>query len=221
MSDSQFAAEFHADIAVEKIAEVYAEAYLNAAQEHSVQNQSVSQDDAVAEFESFINVLRSQPKFADIIASAMVSGEEKLALLAKAVGPQGAAQPASPLFWNFLRIVAKRNRLDILSAICKECRTQLDELRGRVSVTITSAAELDDPILEKLTGRLRDVLGGEPVIKSVVDPETIGGLVVRVGDTIYDASILTQLKNVRQQMIDRSAHEIQRRRDSFRNSEGN
>ncbi len=214
-TDSQFAAEFHADITVEKMAEVYAKAYLNAAQE-----MNGSTDDAVenatVEFESFISVLKSQQKFAEILASAMVSGEDKLALLQKAI-----ASKATPLFWNFLQIAAKRNRLDILSAICRECRVQLDALRGRIPVTITTATELDGPILETLSGKLRQILGGEPVIRNVVDPETIGGLVVRVGDTVYDASLLTQLKNVRQQMIDRSANEIQRRRDSFRNSEGN
>ncbi|HBT76636.1 MAG TPA: ATP synthase F1 subunit delta, partial [Planctomycetaceae bacterium] len=187
------------------------EAYLNAAQA-----QGAVQDDAVAEFESFIDVLKAQPKFAAILASAMLPGEEKLSLLEKAI-----ASDASPIFWNFLTIVAKRNRLDILEAICFESRRRLDEIRGRIPVTITTATELDGPILENLSEKLRGVLGGEPIILSQVDPETIGGLVVRVGDTIYDASLLTQLKNVRQQMIDRSANEIQRRRDSFRNPEGN
>jgi F-type H+-transporting ATPase subunit delta len=210
-ADTQFAADFHADITVEKISAVYAEAFLNAAKE-----QNLSQDDAIAEFESFCDVLSSIPPLASTLASAMISSDEKLALLQKAI-----QKSSTPLFWGFLKIVAKRNRLDILFAISKECRKQLNTLRGRIPVTITSATELDGPLIETLSGKLRQALGGEPVIKSVVDPETIGGLVVRVGDTIYDASILTQLKNVRQQMIDRSAHEIQRRRDSFRNSEGN
>ena len=209
--DAQFAAEFHADVTVEKIAEVYAEAYLNAAKD-----QNVPLEDAVEEFESFVGVLKSKPKFADVLASAMISADEKLKLLEKALAGQ-----ASPIFWNFLKIAAKRNRLDILGAIAVECRVRLDEIRGRIPVTITTAAELDDALLGTLSEKLRNILGGDPIIRSVVDPETLGGLVVRVGDTIYDASILTQLKNVRQQMIDRSANEIQRRRDSFRNPEGN
>ena len=74
---------------------------------------------------------------------------------------------------------------------------------------------------EKLTAELRELVHGEPDIRTCVDPETIGGIIVRVGDTLFDASIATQLKNVRQQMIDRSAHEIQSRRNSFSNTEGN
>ena len=53
-----------------------------------------------------------------------------------------------------------------------------------------------------------------------VRPELIGGLVMRVGDTVYDGSISTRLNKLRQQMIDRSVHEIQSRRDRFRSPEG-
>ena len=195
--------EFYADVAVEKIAEVYAEAFLNAAE---------SPDDALDELGSFVDVLRELPKFDTVISSAMVQAEEKLSLIDKAVGNQ-----ASPTFKNFLRVVAKRGRLDILRAIHSEAAKIVDKRRNRIPVTITTAVPLDEQVFGSLSEKLRVVVGGEPIIKSVVDPETIGGLVVRVGDTIYDASILTQLKNVRQQMIDRSAYEIQSRRESFRN----
>jgi F-type H+-transporting ATPase subunit delta len=212
MDDStQFAAEFHADVAVEKIAEVYAEAFLNA-----IDSRGESADEKIGEFSSFVAVLRELPKFDDVISSAMVSTEEKLALIDKAVGHQ-----ASPTFKNFLGVVAKRGRLDILRAIHFEATKIIDKRRNRIPVTLTTAVPLDEQVFGSLSEKLRGVIGGEPIIKSVVDPETIGGLVVRVGDTVYDASLLTQLKTVRQQMIDRSAHEIQSRRDSFRNPEGN
>ena len=54
-----------------------------------------------------------------------------------------------------------------------------------------------------------------------VDPDLIGGIVLRVGDTVYDGSVATQLEQLREQMIDRSVHEIQSRRDRFRHSDGN
>jgi len=209
--DARYAAEFHADVAVEKIAEVYAEAFLNA-----VDAKGESLDEKIDEFTSFVDILRTLPKFDAVISSTMISTEEKLSLIDKAIGIQ-----ASPTFKNFLGVVARRGRLDILRAIHFEATALVDKRRNRIPVTITTAVPLDEQVFGSLSENLRKVVGGEPIIKSVVDPETIGGLVVRVGDTIYDASILTQLKTVRQQMIDRSAHEIQSRRDSFRNSEGN
>jgi F0F1-type ATP synthase delta subunit len=105
--DAQFAAEFHADVNVEKIAEVYAEAYLN-----TVVGQGGSLEEAVAEFASLVDVLTAQPKFGAVLASAMVPIDEKVDLMKKAIAPQ-----ATPLFWNFLQIVAKRNRLDSLLPI--------------------------------------------------------------------------------------------------------
>jgi F-type H+-transporting ATPase subunit delta len=204
--DAQFAAELNAGVDAEKIAEVYAEAYLDA-----VTDQGGSMDDAVAEFESLVNVLKLQPKFEAILASAMVATDEKVALLEKAI-----AAKATPLFWDFLQIVAKRNRLDLLLPIFAQAKILLDERQKRIPVTITTATEMDAQLFATLSEKLQNILGGEPIIRSVIDPEVIGGLIVRVGDTVYDASVSAQLQNVCRQMIERSAQEIQHRRESFR-----
>jgi len=204
--DAQFAAEFNADVDAERIAELYAEAYLNA-----VAHQGGSIDEAAAEFASLVDVLKSLPKLRDILASAMITIDEKVALLEKAF-----ASKASPLFWNLLQVVAKRNRLDLLLPIFSQTQILLNDRQRRIPVTITTATEVDSQLFSALSDKLRSILGGEPIIRSVIDPSVIGGLVVRVGDTVYDASIATQLQNVCQQMIERSAQEIQNRRESFK-----
>jgi len=209
--DSRFAAEYGADVSVEKLAEIYAKAFLGAADARSI-----SAADAAEEYESFVEVLKIQPRFAEVLASEMVSPEEKLSLLEKTVFTK-----ASPLFWNFLRMLVHRNRLTLLLPAFRQVQVILDERQNRIPVVITTATELDNELLQGLIEKLRIVIGGEPVVSSKIVPDLIGGLVVRVGDTVYDASILTQLKNVRQQMIDRSAYEIQCRRNIFCNSEGN
>jgi F-type H+-transporting ATPase subunit delta len=96
-----------------------------------------------------------------------------------------------------------------------------DVLRGRVRVRVTTPTPLDPAQVAQIEGSLRAMLGGEPVLESSVDPQLIGGAVLRVGDTVYDGSIARQLQSVRQQMIDRSIHEIQSRRDRFRHPAGN
>jgi len=204
--DAQFAADFHADVDAEKIADVYAEAYLNA-----VASQGGSIEEAVAEFASLLDVLKVQPKFGDILASAMVPIDEKVNLMKKAIAPK-----ATLLFWNFLQIVAKRNRLDLLLPIFLQTKILLDKRQKRIPVTITTATEIDQQMFSALSEKLREVLDGEPVIRSVIDPDVLGGLVVRVGDTVYDASVSAQLQNVCCQMIERSAQSIQDRRESFR-----
>ena len=87
-------------------------------------------------------------------------------------------------------------------------------------VSLTLRRPEQTSILNVLAGRiaenLKNVLDGQPIVEEVVDPDLIGGVVVRVGDTVFDGSVATQLESVRQRMIERSAHEIQTRRDRFR-----
>jgi F-type H+-transporting ATPase subunit delta len=210
--DAMFAAELAADVGVEKIAEVYAEAFLNAV---AAKNESAG--DAVAELDSFVaDVLDANEKFESVLKSAVISADAKSAMIERIFAAQ-----ASPVFLSFLRVLARHSRLDILRVIHREVRKLDDKRNGRIPVVVTTAAEMPDEVFSGLAGRLREKLGGEPIIRKAVDPNVIGGIVVRVGDTIYDASIASQLLNVRQNMIDRSTHEIQSRRDRFRNPEGN
>ena len=97
------------------------------------------------------------------------------------------------------------------------------DVRVRESVIAVAALGLDaqQPAVEQLAKSLRPLVGGEPTLEVAVDPELIGGIVVRVGDTVYDGSVARQLERLKSQMITRSVHEIQSRRDRFRHSGGN
>ena len=210
--DALFAAELAADVTVEKIATVYAEAFLNA-----IAAKSESVDDAVAEFDSFMaEVLDANARFEAVLKSAAVPADAKAAMIDRVFGGQ-----ASQTFLSFLKVLARHGRLDIVRAIHREVQKLDDKRCGRIPVVVTTATEMPQEAFADLAGRLRIKLGGEPIIRNAVDPDVIGGIVVRVGDTIYDASIASQLLNVRQTMIARSTHEIQSRRDRFRHSEGN
>lgn len=209
--DAAFAAEFNADVSREKIAEVYAEALAGACDARQADFDAV-----LEEFASlFADVFAAWPKLEEILNSAMVSAGEKSRILDEILGS------SSETFRNFLKTVNRRGRLDLLRDMYRQCAILSRRRRGHVAVQITTAAPIDEAVRESLTAQLRKLIKGEPDITAVVDPETIGGIIVRVGDTLFDASIATQLKNVRQQMIDRSAHEIQSRRNSFSNTEGN
>lgn len=209
--DARTAAEFSADVMVEQIARVYAQAALDAAE-----NQAASAD-LVAELESLLaDVLDRLPKFEAVLASARVGYEEKAALIDKAFQRQG-----SPLLKNFLKVLARHGRLDCLRAIVRQTRRLFDQRSGVVDVRLTTAAELDPKVQTTVTAALQQSLGGRPRIVHSVDAKLIGGAVLRIGDTVYDGSVAAQLKQLRQQMIDRSAHEIQSRRDRFRHPAGN
>jgi F-type H+-transporting ATPase subunit delta len=108
-----------------------------------------------------------------------------------------------------------------LRSIHQEVLRLHDERSGRVRVRLSTATPLADGLADRLAGSLRTLLGGEPRMEPSVDPGLIGGVVLRVGDTVYDGSLARQLTHLREQMIHRSVHEIQSRRDRFRHSGGN
>ena len=147
----------------------------------------------------------------------MISHEEIAGVLDRVLGGR-----ASPLLLNFLKVLSRHRPPGLFAAdspppACLVRRTSeprqsaIDHGRAR------SAAELASRIRIALRGKLE----GEPVLDLAVDPKLIGGVVLRLGDTIYDGSIANQLQIIRQQMMDRSVHEIQSRRDRFSNPAGN
>jgi len=205
------AAAIVADVAVEQVADIYAAALLGVTEKAG---------QTAAFLEEFDTVIGEVfPRFPDleaVLGSTLVSPEEKAATLDRIFKGK-----VSDLFLDFLKVVSRHGRLDCLRMIRRQAQMQLDRLRGRVRVRLSTATPLADAVADKLAESLRTLLGGEPVVQRDVDPALIGGAVLRVGDNVYDGSIANQLKTIRQQMIDRSVDEIQSGRDRFRNPAGN
>jgi len=209
--EAQLAAELHADFSVEHIAAVYAKALLGATE------QAKASDSVLAEFDALVaEVLDAFPQVEELLGSYFVPQEEKESLLDRLLGGR-----ASALLLNFLKVLARHGRLDLLRPIYRETRSLYDELQGRVRVEFITATPVEAPLMEQVRASLRGLLGGDPVVEHRVEPDLIGGAIFRVGDTVYDGSLAKQLENLRLQIIDRSVHEIQSRRDRFRHPEGN
>jgi F-type H+-transporting ATPase subunit delta len=209
--DARTAAQIAADVGVEHIADVYAKALLDTT-ERTQQTPRVIED-----FDALLTeILDRFPKLETVLASVLVSPEEKSAVIERVLGGRVA-----PILANFLKVVAHHGRLDCLRAIHHETHVMYDKLRNRIPVRLTTATALSPAAAEHIAKDLRIKLGGEPIFQLETDPNLIGGAVLRIGDTVYDGSIANQLQNLREQMIDRSAHEIQSRRDRFRHSAGN
>ena len=104
---------------------------------------------------------------------------------------------------NFLRLLMKRNRLSLLPDIGFAFRELLDEKLGRVPVTITTAVPIDDVSLHSWSQRIREAVGGEPVIRHEVKPELLAGAVIRVGDQVADGSVRRQLATLKNRIIEK------------------
>ena len=101
------------------------------------------------------------------------------------------------------------------------CREMDDQQRGRIAVEVTSAIALNEQMTTRIREQLHQALSKEPVLVARVDPKLIGGLIVRVGDTVYDGSVATRLGQLQEQIRKRSIHEIQSRRDHLGDPAGN
>ena len=89
---------------------------------------------------------------------------------------------------------------------------------GRVQAVLTTATEVEEAVVQRVAERLTSVLGKTVSLDAVVDPDVIGGMVIRVGDTVYDGSVVNQLAQVRARAIQQSADAIREKLDRFASS---
>ncbi|HEY2762358.1 MAG TPA: ATP synthase F1 subunit delta [Pirellulales bacterium] len=184
---------------------VYAEALVAAAEKAG------STDAVVQEFDSLVDdVLEKLPKLDSVLTSGFVDEATKEAMLQKAFG-----KSASPVFLSFLKVLARHGRLDMLRLIHLTVHEEYDRVKNRMRVLVSTAEPLDDAAEQAIAQEIKNRLHIQPVIDKQVRPELIGGMVLRIGDRVYDGSIATQLGKLREQMVTRSINEIQSRRDRF------
>jgi F-type H+-transporting ATPase subunit delta len=194
-----------------QVALLYAQSFL------AVAEKSGQVRDLIDELTSLVtDVLDAFPRFEVLLSIPYLKVERKIAMLERVLGGR-----ASPLVLNFLKVLAKNERLGALRSIVAALRDLYDARQGRVRVEVRTPQPLREDSLTHVTNKLRSMLGKEPVLEGVSDPEMIGGIVLRVGDTVYDASVAARLARLREDMIHRSVHEIQSRRDRFCHPTGN
>jgi F-type H+-transporting ATPase subunit delta len=187
----------------------YSEALINAAEKEGQVDVVLDEIDEIS-----FHMLPAHPAFASLLISPLVSPVEKDRILVEVF-----SRRALPTVVRFLRVLNRHGRLDSLRAIAKAARALWDKRENRRSVLVRSAVPLDDTELEALRERLARMLSATPIIHLVVDPSLIGGLVIQVGDDVFDASIRNRLEQLRQRLIEGKTHEIQSRRDHFSYSE--
>lgn len=192
------AAAWQEDVTIEHIADVYAQAILAAADAEGLAQTVVEEFDSLVE-----DLLDRFPEWEAVLVSPRISPEEKMAVLQRVF--QGRT---SVVFLEALKTLARRARLDCLRAIRQRLHVQWERRKHQVRVLVRSAAALSESELDQIRCVLRAKLADEPILQTEVDPQLIGGLVIRVGDVIYDGSLANQLEQIRQRMLQRSASQF-------------
>jgi F-type H+-transporting ATPase subunit delta len=189
----------------QRLGAIYARALLGATEPRQ-QSEAVT-----AELESLVDdVLRLHPRLEATLASPRIAPPEKAALLDRILGGR-----ASPTLLTFLKVVCRHGRLDCLRQIRRAAREELNRLRNRVTVQIITATPLATPLRQRIIDRLQAKLGREVELQCEVDAETLGGLVVRVGDTVFDASVANRLARLKEETINKTSLALRESIDRF------
>ncbi|MEA2294601.1 MAG: F-type H+-transporting ATPase subunit delta [Solirubrobacteraceae bacterium] len=142
----------------------------------------------------FVDALASDQDMQVFFFSPSFTAEQKKDGLHKAV------TDADPLVQNFLELLIENHRMPVLMRIRDEYERLWAEEHKLLPVQITSAVELDDKTVQQIGDRIGEQTGRKVELSSNVDPDVLGGLVVRVGNTVLDASIRHRLEQLRKQV---------------------
>ena len=150
---------------------------------------------------------QAEPSFREFLRSPVVSTADKEATLRRIFGDGRV----SDLLLRFLLVLNKKGRLDQVSGIGEAYTQLLWERTGRVEVDVFSAEPLDEDLAEIVRRRIGEALGKEAVLRSNVDADLIGGLKLRVGDRMIDASVATRLGRIRETLNTSGAEAVRSR----------
>ena len=161
------------------------------------------------------DVLGSDQGFTDLLCGDCLNRDEKLAIVQRVIAPQ-----ASVYFVNFLQVLIRHGRFGLIRLIRQLLERAQEELAGRRRVSVRTARALSERSRGRLQEQLRKTFGFEPILQESVDESLVGGLTIQVGDTIFDSSLRSRLKQLRGRLVEKALNEIQSRRDRFSHSEG-
>jgi len=199
--------ELSPDVNKQELGAIYAKALLAVAERAG----GSTAESVVAELEDFVtDVLDAKPDFELLLASPRVSADAKSDILDRALGGKMSSE-----LLTFLQVVAGKGRLDCVREMAKEAHRQLNVLRNRAQVHAETAIPLDEGQFNRLRDRIVTALGREVDLTTSVDPDMIGGIVVRIGDTVYDGSLANRLGRMRQHAIDQAYAQMQSHTERF------
>jgi F-type H+-transporting ATPase subunit delta len=173
---------------VEEIAEVYSRALFDVAQEHDIL------DDVHEQLGQFADELDKNRDLQVFFFSPYFSSQEKKDGISKML------EGANEHFQRFLELLAERHRMPAIFRIRREFDGLYAEERKLLPVTITSAVELDKDTLKEIGKKIEENTGRTVELTTKVDPDVIGGLVMRVGNVVMDGTIRARLERLRKQV---------------------
>jgi len=173
---------------MEEIAQVYARSLFAVAKERG------TLDVVREQLGQFADALDAERELSVFFFSPYFSTPEKIDALHKAVSD------ADEIVVNFLELLIEKHRMPAIFRVRRAFDRLWEDENKLLPVQITSAVALDPATAERIGQQVGEQTGRKVQLETIVDPEVIGGIVLRVGNSILDASIRTRLENLRKQV---------------------
>ena len=174
---------------MEEIAVVYARSLFEAAEDED------KLDPVREQLGQFADALDGDRQLQVFFFSPYFSTQEKIEGLRRAV------DGAEAIFLNFLELLLENHRMPALFRIRREYHRLWEDYNRLLPVSVTSAVELDEQTVQHIGDRIAEQTGRTIELSSTVEPDILGGIVVRVGNQVLDASIRNRLDTLRKQVV--------------------
>ena len=148
------------------------------------------------ELSALRQIVQENRPFGIFLASPAIGHTERTAVLGRVFGGN-----LSKLMHNFIGVLNEKGRMSALKEIADAYDDLLAEKLGKIDVDVTVATKLSPELLEDVRTRVSAALNKDAIVQEHVDDSIIGGLIIRVGDKLMDASVKTQLAAMKQQLL--------------------
>jgi F-type H+-transporting ATPase subunit delta len=175
---------------VSGLAERYATALFDLADERRIL------EETAANLRELKQMFRASAELSRLIRSPIVSREEQGKAIAALAGRAGF----SPVVRDFLAVVARNRRLFAVPAMIEAYLQKLAERRGEITAEVAAAQQLSTTQLDQLRDHLRRKVGRQVAIDVRIDPGLIGGMIVKLGSRMVDASVRSKLQRLQMAM---------------------
>ena len=168
-----------------EIGEPYAQAIMSLAQQENLTDQFGET------FRNLDSLLAESPEFKDFVLNPVIKNEDKKEVLKKVMGD------SNPYLVNFMMLLVDKRRIVFLEPIVEQYLSLLRKQNQIVLAEVTSATKLNDEQKGKIVDKVKNIVEARDVeLKTTVDPNLIGGVIIKVGSKVIDASLRGQLRRI-------------------------
>ncbi|MEM8777750.1 MAG: ATP synthase F1 subunit delta [Cyanobacteria bacterium P01_G01_bin.49] len=169
-----------------EIAEPYAQALMSLAESNNITEPIGDNCRAILE------LLEDSPDLQNFISSPVIKEEDKRAVLNRILGDE-----IHHYLRNFVMLLVDKRRITFLEEVCQQYLALLRKLTNTVLAEVTASTELNDEQRQAVNEKIKALTGAQSVeMKTKNDPEIIGGVIIKVGSQIFDASLRGQLRRI-------------------------